>query len=160
MPSRWTGPSRRTDLLNGWQYQTAVKAYGSGDIDTVFGGKPISTAPWPKSGRTKGVPAHRRTLINETLSAPPVLEDVDPRPLHATQSSVVREHANYYMGEGYEDTGRTAADQDQVGNQYPVVYARPNGSWDILSGHHRALVALVKGQALRARVIRDPGNTS
>ena len=54
------------------------------------------------------------------------------------------------------ETGRTAADPHSVGNKYPTVYVRPSGQWDILSGHHRATAALLKGEALRARVIRQP----
>ena len=155
--SRWTGPSLRTDLLNSWQYEQVNKAYGSNDPDVLFQGRPQAGTPWPKAAKQKKGQTWNKDLIRETLSAPPVLENVDPRALHATQPNIIRPHVRHYMGGEYEETGKTAADPDNVGNQYPVVYAHPSGRWDILSGHHRAAAALLKGEALRARVIRDQG---
>ena len=143
-------------MLSGYQFDTVKKAYGAGDPDVLFKGSPKTTAAWPGAGKKKDQSHINRALIREALSKPPQLEDVDPRPLRATQPNIIREHVNYYMGKEYERTGRTAADPHNIGNKYPTIYVRPSGQWDILSGHHRATAALLKGEALRARVIRQP----
>lgn len=143
-------------MLSTYQFDQVKKAYGSGDPESLFKGHVVTTAPWPRAGRLKSGAHHDKELIRSTLSKPPVLEDVDPRALHSTQPNILREHVSYYMGKNYEQTGRTAADPHTVGNKYPTVYVRPNDQWDILSGHHRAAVALLRGEPLRARVIRQP----
>ena len=67
---------------------------------------------------------------------------------------------NDYMGKEYERTGRMVADPHSVGKKHPMVYVRPSGQWDILSGHHPATAALLEREALRARVIRQPDEPS
>lgn len=132
-------------------------AYGSNNLNTVFGEtSQTAPAPWPSAGKTKKGTPWDREAVADALRRPPELSDVDPRNLHATQPSVVRHHAEYYTGGEYERTGATAADQGNVGNQYPVVYRSPDGRNLLLSGHHRATAALVQGRPLRARVV-NPG---
>lgn len=157
MPSRWTGPPDREARVSTRQYERAVAAFGTNDPSTLFKGRPIALTPWPSAAKQKKGQTWRNTLIQEEMAKPPELHDVDPRALTATQPNILSEHVSHYMGDDYEQTGRTAADQHDVGNKFPTVYAQPNGRWDILSGHHRAAAALLKGEALRARVIRDNG---
>lgn len=160
MEPRWTGPPDREALLNDRKYERVAALFGSNDKAALFKGAPKTLTPWPSAGRQKKGPTWKPDLIRDELSKPPELHNVDPRALHATQPSVLSEHVGHYMGDDYEKTGRTAADQHDVGNKYPVVYAHPSGRWDIISGHHRATVALLKGEALRARVVRDKGQAS
>lgn len=132
--------------------------FGSGRATTLFGRAQVTPAPWPGAGRRKDGSHHNRELIKQEMSKPPVVEDIDPRYLHATQPSVVREHVDSYMGAGgdeYRKTGKTVADQDNPGNQWPTVYERRDGRRDILSGHHRATTALLRGEALKGRIIRE-----
>jgi hypothetical protein len=154
----WEGPHDREHLLDLRQFETVRKAYGAGDPDVLFKGRPWTGAPWPGAGKMKDQSHINRELIHAALSKPPELEDVDPRPLRATQPNILREHVNYYMDRSgaYDLTGRTSRDQHNVGNMFPTIYVRPDDKWDILSGHHRATAALLKGEALRARVIRQP----
>jgi hypothetical protein len=152
-----TGPKNTEELLSRRQHERALSAFGSNDPDVLFQGRPSTLTPWPSAAKKKKGQTWNRDLIHEELSKPPELVDVDPRFLTATQPNILREHVSHYMGDSYEKTGRTAADQDQAGNQYPVVYKQPQGRYDIISGHHRATVALLKGESLRARVIRDKG---
>jgi hypothetical protein len=137
-------------------FANAHKLYGSHDLSKVFpGGSSDNLAPWPTAGRQKGQPSFDREKVNAVLRQPPELHEFDPRNLHATQPRVVRQHAEYYAKQNeYGTTGRTSADQDNVGNQYPVVYSDQRGRNIILTGHHRALAALVNGQPLRARQVR------
>ena len=155
-PMPWQGPEDREHLLSNYQFDVVRKVYGAGDPDVLFKGRPSTSTPWPKASKMKDQSHHNRGLIRAAMENPPELEDVDPRALRSTQPNLLREHVGYYMGGNYERTGRTAADPHNVGNMYPTIYARPNDRWDILSGHHRAAAALLQGQALRARVIRQP----
>lgn len=141
-------------MLNSRQFETAERIHGAG-VDAFFKGAPKVPAPWPSAGRTKSGSPYKREVLDRALSGPPKMESVDPRYLHATQPSVVLEHARYYSGDEYQTTGRTARDQDNNTNQVPRIYARPDGRMDILSGHHRALGALVNGRQFEAHVIRE-----
>jgi hypothetical protein len=152
----WEGPEAREHMLSGYQFDVVKKAYGAMDPDVLFKGRSWTSTPWPKAGKMKDQSHINRELIHAALSRPPELEDVDPRPLRSTQPNILRQHVNYYMGKSYEHTGRTAADPHNVGNMFPTIYVRPNDQWDILSGHHRATVSLLRGEPLRARVIRQP----
>ena len=51
--TRWTGPSRRTDLLNSRQYESVNRAYGSNDPDVLFKGAPKTLTPWPSAAKQK-----------------------------------------------------------------------------------------------------------
>ena len=141
MPDLWTGPPNREEMccrLGSTKRASCRRSLGPTTRRRCSRGAPKTLTPWPSAGRQKKGPTWRNTLIQEVLSKPPELHNVDPRALHATQPNIVGEHVTHYLGDAYEKTGRTAADQHEVGNQYPVVYAHPSGRWDILSGHHRA----------------------
>lgn len=121
----------------------------------VFGDAPGGVTPWPRAPRRKGEQLYDKELVREALSKAPRLEGVDARILYATQPGLVKSHAEYYMGDAYKRTGKPSADQDQVGNQFPVVYVNKRGQHLILAGHHRALRALIMNEDLQAVVVRE-----
>jgi hypothetical protein len=85
------------------------------------------------------------------------LKSFDPRTLVSTQSGITRAGVSYYLGKEYARTGKTFADQDQHGNQYPVVYhKKTTGELILLAGNHRAVADLVSGRPVRARYIESP----
>ena len=131
------------------------EVYGTQRLTNLFGPSATTPAPWPRVAKTKqGLPIDRER-VRQVLSQPPELHDFDPRNLHSTQPSVLRAHAAFYMDSSYEDTGQTSADQDNVGNRFPVVYRDRRGRNIILSGHHRATAALLRGEPLRAREVTE-----
>jgi hypothetical protein len=138
-------------------FRTAHEVYGTRDMGRMFPTEVGFTgAPWPKAGRQKHTPAFDQELVTRELSGPPNLQEFDPRNLHATQPRVLSEHVGYYMDQPtYSQTGRTARDQDNVGNQYPFVYQDRRGRNLLLAGHHRATAALLRGEPLRARTVRE-----
>lgn len=140
------------------RYERPIQLFGSGRATRLFGSAMVTPTPWPQAGRRKDGSHHDRELIRRAMSEPPVIESIDPRYLHSTQPSVVREYVDAYMGEEgevYSRTGRTVRDQGNPGNQWPTVYERRDGRRDILSGHHRATKALLRGEALQGRIIRE-----
>lgn len=141
------------------QFRRVHELYGSNSPDKMFGpSSPTTPTPWPSAPRTKTGPAWDRNRVNEELRRPPTEEhmrDYDPRNLHASQPTIVRSHAEYYLGPQWANTGRTAADQGDVGNQYPFVYERRTGENVILAGHHRAAAALLQGRGIRARYVTE-----
>ena len=135
----------------------AVDLYGAG-YDAAFptASGPLRNAPWPRAGRRKDVEDYDRTVVADALRRPPLLVDVDPRGLRASQPSVTAPGVAFYMGVDNKSAGRLFADADKPGNQNPVVYRRVTGpSVDdvILSGHHRSTAALLRGEPLRAVVV-------
>lgn len=75
-------------------------------------------------------------------------EKVDPRNLVATQDHLVRSTVRGYVS----DPNTVQHDTHQSGNKRPVVYDR-NGTHLILSGHHRAAAALLRGEQFDAVVV-------
>lgn len=136
-------------------YVRTHRLYASNDLVKMFGGAPSTTAPWDTAPRSKTGPGtFDRIAVANVLSRPPQLREFDPRHLHATQPSVLRHIVSHYLEGDYERTGNTFADQHNVGNKYPVVYTNHRGMNIILSGHHRASAALLRGQPLLARHVR------
>jgi ketosteroid isomerase-like protein len=134
------------------------RAYGSNNLETMFpDNAPTTSLPHDNYNQRRG---YDQDAVKAALSRPPTKDeivDVDPRTVRVSQPKVTREGVQYYSGDDYENTGRTYADQGNVGNQHPVVYSRHDGSEDILlSGHHRMIASLIKGKALRARRISGP----
>lgn len=128
-------------------------------------GKLITGVPWPSASRSKVNRDYDAGLVQSELAKPiegtKGLKEVDPRNLHATQPHVTRQGVSHYMEGDYEKTGKTFADQHNRGNQFPVIYSREHPATGeiqnmILSGHHRAAAALVKGEPLLARHIHGP----
>lgn len=125
--------------------------YGAG-IDALFpeGTSPVTSAPWPRAGRSKKLKDYDTAAVRAAMAVGR-LEDVDPRDLRSTQPSVTAPAVRHYL----EGDDGLFADADQSGNQHPVIYRRrgPLGVENvILSGHHRAAAALLKGEPLKAIV--------
>lgn len=127
------------------------RAWGTGDTSKLFGVAEDAPTPWPSTPRTKNGLPYDKDVVRKVLSGPPQLHDFDPRNLHATQPTILRSHVDYYMGDEYNNTGRTSAEQDNLGNQYPFVYRTNDGRNLLLAGHHRAASAVLRGEHLRAR---------
>jgi hypothetical protein len=148
---RWTA---HRGTLTSLSQQSLDRAITRG-VEGIFGGSPMGTTPWPRAPRLKGEKLYDQARVNEALRKPPVLEKVDPRTLFAIQPGLVREHVEYYMGDTYSRTGRTAADQSDAANDFPLIYVNKREQHIILTGHHRAAAALIKGEDLDARVVRE-----
>ena len=133
------------------QFQRVHEVYGTGDISAIAKG-PIAPAPWPRASRRKDVQDYDPQVVQSALRDTSPLSEVDPRFLHSTQPSITRGGVEYYMGDEYKQTGTTYAEQHNPGNRFPVVYER-EGVNMLLSGHHRASAALLRGEPLRARKV-------
>jgi hypothetical protein len=131
---------------------------GVQDPAKLFSHGDIAPAPFQRAGRSKQFQDYEVERVHELIrNAPEGLREVDPRYLLSTQPSVTRPGVNYYMSGEYEKTGKTYADQSHAGNIYPVVYERESERGIepmLLSGHHRATAALLRGVPLRALVVR------
>jgi hypothetical protein len=120
-----------------WRYETADK----------------TTVPWQTAAKSRTGPSYDKSLVDEELSSPSThVFGFDPRKLHATQPWVTKEGTRHYLRHG--TSGPLYADKDNVGNYMPLVYVHRNtGQMRLLSGHHRATAALIKGQELPARYV-------
>lgn len=122
------------------------------------------SVPWDQAHHLKDRPDYDRSLVTEALVRPPALQEVDPRELHAMQSSVVRGGVEHYLTDEYHRTGRTYEQGERRGNEFPLIYRRePNprnpdaGRQNlILAGHHRSTAALLQGRPVRAIVVEGP----
>lgn len=138
-------------------FRRVHELHGAGDVDAAFGEHGRVVAPWPRASRRKDRAPYDQEVVRQGLSQPAQVEDIDPRFLHATQPHVTRQGVSYYMDDPrYEEQGRTFADPGNVGNAFPVVYDREDGYRLLLSGHHRATAALLKGRGLKARRFEGP----
>ena len=126
--------------------------WGCGDLDLCFKGAAKTTVPWPSAGRRKGEPRTPVATVQHLLMAPPRLHEVDPRTLYASQPWVLRTHTGYYLTGEWELTGRTSADMHSSTNRYPT-FAERSGQLVIITGHHRSLAALIRGQPVLARIV-------
>ena len=134
----------------------AGKLFGKG-IDAAFHSESgMTTTPWPSMTKRRDLQDYDTSLVQEALAAPHRLQDFDPRDLWATQPNVTQPGVEYYMGNTYLERGLTYEVGNNPGNRYPVVYRRSDGQNLILSGHHRAMAALLSGQPLRAIMIDGP----
>lgn len=99
-----------------------------------------------------------RQVVRGTLHP----ESVDPRLLMATQTGVTNRGMKYYMNpeNDYERHGATFADRGNIGNRHPVIYQNDDiGARFLLSGHHRATAAILRGTPLHAVVVHgDSGS--
>jgi 8-oxo-dGTP pyrophosphatase MutT (NUDIX family)/GNAT superfamily N-acetyltransferase len=140
------------------------RSWGANDLDTMFGGSPTTPAPFRSAGGRRDIKSYDEDLVHEHLRRGPAddeLKDFDPRKLKSTQPAVTRSGVEYYLGHKYHETGETYANQDNPGNKHPVVYSRPKmvgGGREhlLLSGHHRASAALLRGETLRVHHIIGP----
>ena len=134
--------------------------YGSGEegMARLFGGHPTTPVPWQRASMMKKRQPYDSSLVAHELTrpiGPEGLSHVDPRHLVATQAGITHAGVQHYMSNQFREHGRTFADQHMLGNQHPFVYARekPGGGHEelLLSGHHRATAALLRGEPLHAR---------
>jgi hypothetical protein len=142
---------------------TENRHWGAG-LDSLFphdedGPKSSAMTPWAAAGQSKERKSYDEDLVARSITHPhefPV-EDVDPRDLRATQPKVIRAGVQHYMN---NQSGKTYGEDNggdrRLGNDMPRIYHREDGQKIILSGHHRAAAALLKGEPLRAIVIRGP----
>lgn len=146
-PQRFQYPKTPDDAARS-DHATAHAVHGAGSTDALFKGAPKTITPWPSAGRTKSNPrGYNPEKVNAALANPQAhMRHVDPRDLHATQPWVTQEGVSYYMGHEYRETGRTFADQSVASNKFPVVYSDAQGRNRLLSGHHRATAALLRGE--------------
>lgn len=128
------------------------KAYGSNDPKTLFGDAPMTSAPWPRAGRRKDKKDYDQEKVHHALLNPDQYpkQPLDPRTLHATQPNITRQGVSHYLE---DSSGKTFADQGNIGNKTPMVYDR-EGTQMILSGHHRAATALLRGEQFDAVVVK------
>lgn len=133
--------------LNGDQF------FGKNDVDAIFKGHPTAPAPFPRSGSRKDRKDYDQSRVVAALRRPngPELTDIDPRTLHATQPGITRAGVQHYMG-----SSEVYKDAHQAGNANPVVYDREDGRRLLLSGHHRATAALLKGEQFKGVVVPGP----
>ena len=155
MAFTYPDPEHPDESYASQQFARAHQAFGAKNSEALFGEAPTTTAPWPRAGRKKRRADFDQGRVDAAL-ANPVLSEVDPRSLHSTQPGITRSGVEYYLGDEYERTGSTFADQDSAGNRFPVVYSREDGQNLALSGHHRAAAALLRGENLRAIHVEGP----
>jgi hypothetical protein len=152
---------RRTDEVS----NPLESLHGSHDINAMFPeGTPKAGVPWQQMSRRKDRQDYDKDLVHHALGQQfhqHDLQPVDPRTLRASQPSLTRGGVEHYMGDAYKRTGLPFADQQNPGNRNPVVYNREGMEGNepqsiLLSGHHRAAAALLKGEPLEARVLHGP----
>jgi hypothetical protein len=153
------GSDRETPYDAGQRSGTRA-IFGSKDIERVFPGQiPKAGVPFPAGRRSKIEPKYDQDAVTAELNRPAPasrLVDIDPRILSAGQPHVTRAGVEHYMGDKFEQTGETFADQHNVGNQFPFVVTKRGGTEHlIISGHHRATAALLQGRKLRTRWIEQ-----
>lgn len=146
------------------EFHDSVRKHGGIEqaIDHHFPGAKTAT-PWQGAGYLKTEMVRpglddRNEAVAKVLRSPVHLEDVDPRELKSTQPSVTREGVSHYLNNRqWEQSGATFRDTENVGNKFPTVYRRARNSEQLLlSGHHRATAALMRGTPLRARIVEGP----
>jgi hypothetical protein len=132
--------------------------WGANDPDALFTGHPVTIPPFPRAGRRKDRYDYDREVVRRELLRvrEPELQELDPRTLWRTQPGLQRAAVVFYFGSQYRLTGEPYADKVNIGNRYPLIYKRDDGTDMILSGHHRATAALLKAEFLRARVVEGP----
>lgn len=149
---------RIVESPNREQMERFADMHGQG-VESVFGegSVGVTTIPFPQASRRKDEPLYDKAAVADILAQPIHLSSFDPRTLHASQRGVTREGVDYYVDpDGYKAVGLPFADQHEKGNQYPVIYRNPRTEqYVILSGHHRAVAALVTGRPVQG-ILVDP----
>lgn len=131
----------------------ADRLHGVGHHDALFKGNPLGMVPLPQAPRRKDRHLYDKEKVRSLIGSKDApTKDYDVRTLHATQPHVTRAGVKHYMEKGEE--GGTYARGG--GNAKPTVYEREDGVNILLSGHHRAVAALLKGKPLNARYTKGP----
>lgn len=136
----------------------ADRVYGGG-LDALFppdedGPPNMTPVPWPQASRSKTHHTWDEDRVARSITHPDEFptEQVDPRRLHATQPSLLRAGVKHYA-EGGDNYGRDNGGDHRLGNDTPRVYRHENGEDILLTGHHRAAAAMVKGEPLSAKIV-------
>lgn len=109
--------------------------------------QPKGRVPHPFDGVKQQVDWDQTEKINRVP-----LQDIDPRPLTATQGMVTHAGMRHYLT---DTTGELFDQRYSVSNQFPAIFEDlDSGERKILTGHHRAAAALIKGEPLAARLVR------
>lgn len=149
------------------QRETARSLHGRKSLDAMFPGQtPTAIVPFPSASQRKGKRLYNQEAVTAELNLPGRTRtvDIDPRILSGSQPGVTRAGVEYYTGGEYERSGRTFAEQHNVGNQFPFVVSKrrpvvheggPSHEHVIISGHHRASAALLRGERLRTRWLEE-----
>lgn len=147
-----------------WARTNSLFGTGEEGMDRLFrtdgGYRPTTVVPFPRQARGSHIRAYFNKDAIEDAVRSRSYEEVDPRSLMNTQSSVTDAGMRYYMGNDYDLTGKTWKDHG-AGNAVPIIYEaeHPHFGWSersILTGHHRATADLLKGRPLRAVLVRAP----
>lgn len=126
----------------------ADEVYGKGDVSALGGDSPLVVTPWRAANGRVDRRAYDESLVHEAIRQGQPTEKVDPRSLVAMQPHLRRDIVRHYMTQ----PNTVYADQHDPGNERPIVYDR-NGTHLILSGHHRAAAALLRGEQFDAVVV-------
>lgn len=132
--------------------------WGAGSVEKMFpDGAATASAPWPQASPNKTHRTFDPRKVDEALSNPEAHKrDVDPRTLHGTQPGLTRAGVAHYM----ENPTTVFADSHQAGNQDPVVFHDEVRDREVLlSGHHRAATALLRGEQFRPVYVSGPPAT-
>jgi GNAT superfamily N-acetyltransferase len=131
-----------------------------GGLESLFpsdedGPRSVAAVPWQQAGMRKDRKTYDENLVARSITHPHEfpIEDVDPRDLRATQPKVIRAGVKHYMENPERTYGEDNGGDRRLGNDVPRIYHREDGQKIILSGHHRAAAALLKGEPLKAMVI-------
>ena len=137
----------------------ALAGAGPHELGQVLGSGPSPRVPFVLAGHLRTEVSddglrQRQQVIDAVVHAAPVLVEVDPRGLRATQSGLDRDGVVHYLGTVFHEQGTTYADHHDPGNTDPVLLVRErDGAHLLLAGHHRATAALLRGVPLLARVV-------
>lgn len=142
----------------------AEQFWKAGSVDPLFSHGALKTpVPFGQSYPTKTHRAYDVYAVRDALVSPERYKSqkIDPRELRATQPEIRRDATSYYLNDGtYARTGETFADKDNPGNAQPVVFHNEtNGHLAILSGHHRAVAALLRGEQFNPLVVSGKPTT-
>lgn len=110
-----------------------------------------STGAVPFSGARYDTAREVPQEVQQRWGRAPV-EDVDPRGLVATQPFVTSAGLDHYLSDDYARTGRLHDNSRGPSNDHPIV-VHWNDRRYLLSGHHRATAALLRGMPFPARVV-------
>lgn len=144
---------RRSEGLYGAGHDAGILAL-FGD-PSRYEGRDVTGYAIHSSGKVPYATNFNKNIVDwdhtEKINRVPLTE-VDPRGLVATQPMVTRAGMEHYLT---DTTGALYSDEHQVSNQFPAIFEdQASGERHILTGHHRATAALLKGEPLTARLVR------
>jgi hypothetical protein len=123
-----------------------AREYGSDGKPTSYGMESIARLPFPGSS------SERRTVPRGSTDGYHKwdIHDLDPRELTGTQHGLQGGAMSHYLKHSYGENAKLFDNSQGSGNDRPVVVGFMKRKF-IMSGHHRAAAALLKGEPLQAR---------